>query len=283
MGDFWGVSNPIFFYNKIILENFCLYFFKRSTRHSKKKTLTVTRKRISYRKVLFGKISEMKIFVIGSGTVLNEVIWPLFQRWNVSGTTTIAADSKKAGTKGRLTKMLCQTMSPEEKRKIIGDVFVKVANEVIADLNLRPEEVFVGQGTLRPDLIESASTLASTKADVIKTHHNDSELIRQLREAGRVVEPLKDFHKDEVRVLGQCIYFLDDNAYVVSGNWRIIWLAGRDLGLPVELVMRHPFPGPGLAIRVLCAEEPYIDRDFSETQVIVKIIVEYEQMLLKVN
>lgn len=111
-------------------------------------------------------------------------------------------DSKKTGSKLRLTKMLCQTMNPEEKRKIIGDVFVKVANEVIADLNVRPDEVFLGQGTLRPDLIESASSLASSKADVIKTHHNDSELVRQLRDAGRVVEPLKDFHKDEVRALG---------------------------------------------------------------------------------
>lgn len=173
------------------------------------------------------------------------------------GTTTMADDSKKTGTKLRLTKMLCQTMNPEEKRKIIGDVFVKVANEVIADLNVRPDEVFLGQGTLRPDLIESASSLASSKAEVIKTHHNDSELVRQLRDAGRVVEPLKDFHKDEVRALG------------------------RDLGLPTDLVMRHPFPGPGLAIRVLCAEEPYIERDFSETQVIVKIIVEYESMLQK--
>ena len=61
--------------------------------------------------------------------------------------------------------------------------------------------------------------MASGKADAIKTHHNDTELVRQLRREGRVVEPLKDFHKDEVRALG------------------------RELGLPCELVQRHPFPG----------------------------------------
>ncbi|XP_008216297.1 GMP synthase [glutamine-hydrolyzing] [Nasonia vitripennis] len=159
--------------------------------------------------------------------------------------------------KPKLTKMLCTTTNPEEKRKIIGDVFVQVANETIAELGLKPEEVFLGQGTLRPDLIESASSLASGKADAIKTHHNDSELVRELRAKGRVIEPLKDFHKDEVRQLG-C-----------------------DLGLPAPLVQRHPFPGPGLAIRIICAEEPFMDRDFSETRVLVKIIAEYEQMLQK--
>ena len=62
----------------------------------------------------------------------------------------------------------------------------QVANEVIGEMNLKPEEVFLAQGTLRPDLIESASHLASGKADVIKTHHNDTELIRKLRdEVGR--------------------------------------------------------------------------------------------------
>ncbi|XP_072382797.1 GMP synthase [glutamine-hydrolyzing] [Diabrotica undecimpunctata] len=174
----------------------------------------------------------------------------------MEGTTIIPVD-KQESSRTMITKMLCHTTNPEEKRKIIGDIFVKIADEIVADLNLKADEVFLAQGTLRPDLIESASKLVSSKADTIKTHHNDSELIRKLRNEGRVVEPLKDFHKDEVRSIG------------------------RDLGLPPEIVMRHPFPGPGLAIRVLCADEPYMENDFSETQVLVKIIVEFHQMLQK--
>lgn len=167
-----------------------------------------------------------------------------------SGRTYIACAN---GGKKRKTNTLNTTVDPEEKRKIIGDTFMKVANEVIEELNLRPEDVYLGQGTLRPDLIESASVLASGKADAIKTHHNDTDLVRELRKQGRVVEPLKDFHKDEVR----CI--------------------GRDLGLPEEVVSRHPFPGPGLAIRVICAEEPFMCKDFAETAIIVKFIVEFAQ------
>lgn len=173
------------------------------------------------------------------------------------GTTIIPIDRGDPNSRTIITNMLCRTMNPEEKRKIIGDVFVKIADDVINELNLKPDEVLLGQGTLRPDLIESASKLCSAKADIIKTHHNDTEMVRKLRSEGRVVEPLKDFHKDEVRTLG------------------------RELGIPAELVMRHPFPGPGLAIRVLCADEPYMERDFSETQVLVKIMAEFEQMLLK--
>lgn len=61
-------------------------------------------------------------------------------------------------------------------------LWLQVANEVIGEMNLKPEEVYLAQGTLRPDLIESASIIASGKAEVIKTHHNDTELIRKLRD-----------------------------------------------------------------------------------------------------
>jgi len=172
----------------------------------------------------------------------------------LNASTTIQVDPKDPKKK-RSTKMLCQVTAPEEKRKIIGDTFINISKELIAQLDLDPEHVFLGQGTLRPDLIESASHLASSNADAIKTHHNDTELVRLLRAKGRVIEPLKDFHKDEVRILG------------------------RDLGLPEDIVSRHPFPGPGLAIRVICANEPYMEKDFSETCVLVKVIVSYAASL----
>lgn len=102
----------------------------------------------------------------------------------LQGQTVIPIDKQEGNSRTQVTKMLCMTTNPEEKRKIIGDVFVKISDEIIADLNLKADEVFLVQGTLRPDLIESASKLVSNKADTIKTHHNDSELIRKLRDEG---------------------------------------------------------------------------------------------------
>ncbi|CAM9275300.1 unnamed protein product [Lampetra planeri] len=99
-----------------------------------------------------------------------------------NGTTTLPISEEDRTPRKRISKTLNMTTNPEEKRKIIGDTFVKVANEVIGEMNLKPEEVLLAQGTLRPDLIESASLLASNKAEVIKTHHNDTELIRKLRD-----------------------------------------------------------------------------------------------------
>jgi len=138
------------------------------------------------------------------------------------------------------TPPLKQVVNPEVKRKIIGDTFMRVIMKEIENLGLK--QFFLAQGTLRPDLIESASLLASSKADVIKTHHNDTALVREQRKAGLIIEPLKDYHKDEVRQLG------------------------RLLGLPENIVGRHPFPGPGLAIRILCLDEPFITKEFELIQ-----------------
>lgn len=113
---------------------------------------------------------------------------------------------------------------PEDKREIIGNTFIDVLRQLDKD-----DDMLI-QGTLRPDLIESASKLASQRAAKIKTHHNDSTEARKMRDELKIVEPLKDLHKDEVRELG------------------------TQLGLPDEIVWRHPFPGPGLAIRLICSE-----------------------------
>jgi len=114
---------------------------------------------------------------------------------------------------------------PEEKRHIIGQVFLDAKDEVFAKLKLNASEWLLGQGTIYPDTIETGGT---EHADTIKTHHNRIDAIQKMVEQGLVVEPLIDFYKDEVREIG------------------------RLLNLPKELIERHPFPGPGLAIRCLC-------------------------------
>ncbi|KAI6197279.1 Glutamine amidotransferase [Aphelenchoides besseyi] len=139
--------------------------------------------------------------------------------------------------------------NPEEKRMIIGDTFMRCKDYIMQKLNLGTD-MFIAQGTLRPDLIESASSLASGCADTIKTHHNDTALVRELRNLGKVVEPLKDFHKDEVRELG------------------------RQLGLPELIVNRHPFPGPGLAIRIICADRPFLTDTFADITKEIKSAIE---------
>ena len=116
---------------------------------------------------------------------------------------------------------------PEEKRRLIGEEFLMVRQRALETLELDPEEWLLGQGTLYTDTIESGGT---AHAAVIKTHHNRVGLIEQLLDEGRVVEPLAQLYKDEVRELGE------------------------KLGLPQHLVWRHPFPGPGLGVRVLCSD-----------------------------
>lgn len=130
---------------------------------------------------------------------------------------------------GTPTKKLCEVTDPQQKRKIIGDCFATIREEIIKDKEL-PLDTVLAQGTLRPDIIESGSDMAGTGLDTIKTHHNDTDGIRKLRKQALVVEPLKFLYKDQVRVLG------------------------RDLGLPDSIVDRHPFPGPGLAIRIICSD-----------------------------
>jgi GMP synthase (glutamine-hydrolysing) len=115
---------------------------------------------------------------------------------------------------------LAGVTDPEAKRKTIGRLFVEAFDEVAKDIG---QVDFLAQGTLYPDVIESVSALGGPSA-TIKSHHNVGGLPERMRL--KLVEPLRELFKDEVRALG------------------------RELGLPEAFVGRHPFPGPGLAIRV---------------------------------
>lgn len=121
----------------------------------------------------------------------------------------------------RFLTALAGVDEPEAKRKIIGRVFVEVFDEEAC----KQEQVkWLAQGTIYPDVIESAAS-ATGKAHVIKSHHNVGGLPKEMKLG--LVEPLKELFKDEVRKIG------------------------LELGLPYDMLFRHPFPGPGLGVRVL--------------------------------
>jgi GMP synthase (glutamine-hydrolysing) len=116
---------------------------------------------------------------------------------------------------------LAGVTDPEHKRKIIGELFIRIFEEVARDLGAGDEPRFLVQGTLYPDVIESGSDTAAN----IKSHHNVGGLPDDL--SFELVEPLRLLFKDEVRAVGE------------------------ELGLPHEIVWRQPFPGPGLGVRII--------------------------------
>jgi GMP synthase (glutamine-hydrolysing) len=124
-------------------------------------------------------------------------------------------------------RSLCGIHDPEQKRLAIGEQFVKVQERILATEHFPDGQWILGQGTIYPDTIESGGT---AQADLIKTHHNRVAGIQALIETGRIIEPLTSFYKDEVREIG------------------------REIGVPEKFLSRHPFPGPGLAIRCLCSD-----------------------------
>ena len=126
----------------------------------------------------------------------------------------------------RFLTRLAGVTDPQEKRRIIGHEFIDVFKEAAKDI---PDARFLAQGTLYPDVIESGQGFAG-RADTIKGHHNVWGLPAEL--GFELIEPLRNLFKDEVRVVGE------------------------HLGLPEEIVWRHPFPGPGLAVRVVGAITP---------------------------
>ncbi len=116
-------------------------------------------------------------------------------------------------------------IDPEAKRRAIGDTFISVFESEARRLGI--EDHLLGQGTIYPDTIESGAT---KRAETIKTHHNRVPIIEEMIAAGKVIEPLADLYKVEVRELGEL------------------------LGIPSDMIWRHPFPGPGLGIRLLCSD-----------------------------
>jgi GMP synthase (glutamine-hydrolysing) len=114
-------------------------------------------------------------------------------------------------------------VDPEKKRKIVGELFIRIFEEVAATL---PGVAYLAQGTLYPDVIESGTSAAA----MIKSHHNVGGLPAEM--ALELIEPLRLLFKDEVRAIGE------------------------ELGLPEEIVWRQPFPGPGLAVRIVGAVTP---------------------------
>ena len=128
-------------------------------------------------------------------------------------------------------------IDPQKKRMAVGENFITVRDSVVAAQKLNEDDWMLAQGTLYPDIIESGGTKNS---HTIKTHHNRVDGIQKLIAKGLIIEPLKDLYKDEVRAIG------------------------KKLGLSDELVMRHPFPGPGLSINVLCSDGIFSEKDAEE-------------------
>jgi GMP synthase (glutamine-hydrolysing) len=127
----------------------------------------------------------------------------------------------RADAEARFLSRLEGVSDPEAKRKVIGNTFIDIFDEEAAKIR---EVKWLAQGTIYPDVIESAGAKTG-KAHVIKSHHNVGGLPEDM--ALQLVEPLRELFKDEVRRIG------------------------LELGLPRDMVFRHPFPGPGLGVRIL--------------------------------
>lgn len=151
------------------------------------------------------------------------------------GLNVLVVDAKE-----RFYEKLKGVVDPEQKRKSIGELFIRIFEEVARKEDAR----FFVQGTIAPDWIESGGGLR----DRIKSHHNVGGLPEKIE--FEIVEPLRDLYKDEVRIVG------------------------KKLGLPSELYDREPFPGPGLAVRIIGEASPDNVRIVSEACAIVEEEIE---------
>lgn len=161
--------------------------------------------------------SQLTCIFVDNGLLRREEVERTFKVFQANlGLNIIGVDASE-----RFMKKLQGVIDPEEKRKVIGEEFIHVFEE---EANKIGKVDFLAQGTLYPDVIESA-TSGSTASAKIKTHHNVGGLPAKMKLT--LIEPLRHLFKDEVRKVG------------------------LELGMPQEMVWRQPFPGPGLAIRVI--------------------------------
>ena len=139
----------------------------------------------------------------------------VLQMFEQSGMKIIAINAEE-----RFLAALAGVIDPERKRKIIGELFIQIFEEIASSINVS----WLAQGTIYPDVIESAACKYG-KSHVIKSHHNVGGLPEKMNL--KLLEPLRELFKDEVRAIG------------------------LELGLSSEMINRHPFPGPGLGVRIL--------------------------------
>lgn len=209
------------------------------------------------------KVGDKKVFMLISGGVDSTVAYTLIQKaigpehtYGLFVDTGLIRMHEKEEVEEAYKKAIIENIhfyyagdifinrlrnvyNPEEKRQIIGDTFIDVQRKAIDDLKLNPDEWLLGQGTIYPDTIETGGT---KHADKIKTHHNRVKQIQELIEQGKVIEPLTQLYKDEVRDVGS------------------------QLDIPSEIVWRHPFPGPGLGVRCLCAKDDDYPEEFEKLE-----------------
>jgi len=134
----------------------------------------------------------------------------------------------RADAQDKFANALAGVTEPEQKREIIGNLFIETVKEAADTFELDYEKTFIAQGTLKPDLIESANPdITGGGLARIKTHHNDVDIVREARAKGLIIETNWDWYKEDVRRIA------------------------RMLGIDEEIASRQPFPGPGLAVRCL--------------------------------
>jgi len=230
-------------YGMKILENFALQICGARKEWSMERYIETVREQIRHR------VGNSKVLVLISGGVDSTVTGALLLKcldpdqvhlmyidtglMRKNETQEVGENLRKMGAthlhmidaSQRFLQALRGVEDPEKKRQIIGDQFIRVQEEEVRKLGIA--DAFLAQGTLYTDMIESGKGVGK-KAQTIKSHHNvRSPLVEEKRAQGLVIEPLERLYKDEVRALG------------------------RELGLPSSILNRHPFPGPGLGVRIL--------------------------------